>query len=42
VIVHVRDVTHPEAELQNETVLSVLIDELKLAPALRDNMIEVR
>ncbi|XP_055457462.1 putative GTP-binding protein 6 isoform X1 [Psammomys obesus] len=40
VVVHVRDVAHPDTELQKETVLSTL-QGLRLPPALLDTVLEV-
>ena len=41
VLVHVRDVSHPEAELQKQEVLDVLINELKIPESLQRSMVEV-
>ena len=40
-VVHVRDISHPEAEAQREDVFEVL-KTLNLKPFLMDNIIEVQ
>ncbi|KAK3726981.1 hypothetical protein QZH41_014711, partial [Actinostola sp. cb2023] len=41
VVVHVRDVSHPDREVQKDDVISILRQQLKLCPSLLDNIIEV-
>lgn len=41
VLVHVRDVSHPESQLQKEEVLAVLVNELKIPESLQRSMVEV-
>lgn len=41
-VVHVRDISHPECDAHLEDVLSVLQKQLSLKASLVDNMVEVQ